>query len=124
MFDETLAKVANDLIDFGNRDEAVEGLKALYAEDAVSVEAGDMGMGRESNGVAAIIAKHEAWNAMVEAHSSKITGPFFHGDNQFGLIFELDSTNRQTGERSEMRELGIYTVKDGKITREEFFYSA
>ena len=124
MFDETLTKIANDLIDYGNRNEAVAGLKALYADDAVSVEAADMGMGRERKGVQEIIAKHEAWNSMVEAHETKIHGPFFHGPSQFGLIFELDSTNRQTGERSDMKELAIYTVEDGKIAREEFFYSA
>ena len=123
MFNETLMTIANELVAYGNRDDSIGGLKALYAPDAVSVEAGDMGMGRESHGVDAIIAKHNAWNEMVEAHESKITGPFFHGEDQFGLIFELDSTNRQSGERSEMREIGIYTVSDGKIVREEFYYS-
>ena len=124
MFNETLMKIANELVAFGNKNDEIAGLNALYAADAVSIEAGDMGMGRESNGVEAIIAKHNAWNSMVEMHSSKIIGPFFHGDNQFGLIFELDSTNRQTGERSDMREIGIYTVADGKIVREEFYYSS
>ena len=40
------------------------------------------------------------------------------------MIFEFDTTNKQSGKRSQMKEVGIYTVNDGgKIVREEFFYT-
>jgi ketosteroid isomerase-like protein len=31
-------------------------------------------------------------------------------------------TERATGKRTPMQEVGLYTVKDGKITEERFFY--
>jgi hypothetical protein len=34
----------------------------------------------------------------------------------------MSVTNRMTGERTDMSEVGVYTVKNGKIVREEFMY--
>lgn len=102
-----------------------EGLKTLYAADAVSVEAADMGgQGREARGLEAIQGKHAWWNSTHEVHDAKVEGPFMHGDDRFGVIFEFEVSNKQTGERMpRMKELGVYHVADGKIVREEFFYS-
>jgi hypothetical protein len=33
-------------------------------------------------------------------------------------------TNKETKERTHMRELGVYHVRNGKIDREDFYYSA
>jgi hypothetical protein len=38
--------------------------------------------------------------------------------------YVLDTTFKPTGERSAMAEMALYTVKDGKIVREQFFYHA
>ena len=47
-----------------------------------------------------------------------------HGDDRFAVIFGFDVSNRQSGERTQMQEVAVYTVNDnGKIVREEFFYS-
>ena len=43
--------------------------------------------------------------------------------DRFGAIFHIDVTNRESGQRIKMSEIAVYTVKDGKIAREEFFYS-
>ncbi|MEL6600761.1 MAG: SnoaL-like domain-containing protein [Pseudomonadota bacterium] len=34
----------------------------------------------------------------------------------------MDTTEKSSGQRTQGREVAIYTVADGKITREEFFY--
>lgn len=57
-------------------------------------------------------------------HSASAEGPFFHGDDRFSVIFKADTTNRETGERSQMHEVAVFTVADGKIVREEFYYTA
>ncbi|MEM8772512.1 MAG: nuclear transport factor 2 family protein [Pseudomonadota bacterium] len=124
MFDEKLMQVANKLVEHCRNHTERQGLDELYAQDAVSVEAADMGEGREVKGVDAIKAKHDWWDNAFEVHSGSVEGPYAHGPNQFGAIFELDATNKETGERSEMKEFGVYTVEGGKITREEFFYRA
>lgn len=101
-----------------------ENLDALYADDAVSVEAADMnGMGRETAGKAGIHGKHDWWDNSMEEHSTKVTGPFYHGEDQFSLLFEADATDKESGNRFQMQEIGIYHVKDGKIVREEFHYA-
>ena len=59
----------------------------------------------------------------MEVHSSTVEGPFLHGEDHFGVIFDFDATDKESKERVTMKELAIYTVKGGKIIREEFFYN-
>ena len=125
MFDETLMKIANQLVAYHREGKQAQGLSELYAADAVSVEA--MAMpgtpGAESAGLEAIRGKHAWWEGAMEVHSSSAEGPFLHGPDRFAVIFEADATNRETQERNQMREVGVYTVRDGKIVREEFYYN-
>jgi hypothetical protein len=53
-----------------------------------------------------------------------VAGPFFNGANpdQFVVFFTLDITPKATGKRVALEEVGVYTVKNDKITREQFFY--
>lgn len=99
-------------------------LDNLYAPDAVSVEATanpETGSA-ETAGLDRIRGKHAWWDASFEVHSANVDGPYPHGDDRFGVIFELDATEKATGKRNAMKELAVYHVADGKITREEFFY--
>lgn len=124
MFDPTLMKIASTLAAYCREGKEAQGLNELYAADAVSVEAADMGgTGAEARGLDAIKGKHEWWFGAHEVHGGEVEGPFFHGSDRFGLIFGIDATNKESGQRMQMRELGLYTVKNGKIVREEFYYS-
>ena len=115
--------LANKTIDANNAGEARALLDEIYAENAVSVEAqAAPGASAEFAGIDAIRGKYEWWEGAHEVHSSKADGPFIHGENRFGVIYEIDVTDRESGERTQMRELGLYTVENGKIVREEFFY--
>ena len=99
-----------------------EAQETLYAADAVSVEAGGPpGMDRTAKGLAAIKGKGEWWYANHEVHSLKVTGPFPH-DDRFIVIYDMDVTNKGPGQRFQMQEAALYTVANGKIVREEFFY--
>jgi len=42
---------------------------------------------------------------------------------RFILRFKYDVTPKQTGKRMTLDETGLYTVRDGKIIKEEFFYA-
>lgn len=100
-----------------------EAQEILYAADAVSVEAGAMpGMDRTAKGLAAIKGKGEWWYGNHQVHSLKVTGPFPH-DDRFVVVFEMDVTNKPSGQRMQMQEAGLYTVANGKIVKEEFFYA-
>jgi hypothetical protein len=126
MFSAQLTDVANRLVRICREGREREGLDELYAADAVSVEADAMpGMpGQELRGIEAIRGKHDWWNKAHTVHSAKIEGPFLHGPDEFGVIFDYDVTNKETKERTHMRELGVYHVRNGKIDREDFYYSA
>lgn len=126
MFDAKLMDIATKLkTHCENRTEA-EGLKSLYARDAVSVEAASPpGMpSAQMKGVEAIQGKHDWWFGAHTVHSAGVEGPFLHGKDRFGLIFSMNVTEKESKRRMQMKELGLYEVKDGKIVREEFYYAA
>jgi ketosteroid isomerase-like protein len=90
------------------------------ADDIVSYEAmeGPMAM---CKGRDAVKAKADWWYANHEVHSVTTEGPFVNGD-QFAVRFEMDITTKETGQRMQMAEMGLYTVKNGKIAEERFYY--
>ena len=99
-------------------------LTELFSKDAVSVEAfSPPGVDRISTGLPAIRAKGEAWARDHEIHRVELSGPFPHGD-RFAVRFLLDVTNKPSSRRISMEEIGLFTVENDKIVREEFFYSA
>lgn len=98
----------------------------MYTQDCVSAEAAPMpGMpSHEAVGLEAIDAKNQWWENAHELHEMKIQGPFVHGTKQVSFYFEIDVTNKESGERTTMQEVASYYVnEDGKIEREEFAYA-
>jgi ketosteroid isomerase-like protein len=115
--------IANELVGLCRQGKNQDALNKLFAEDIVSVEAGaPPGMQRETKGLAAVKAKGEWWRANHEIHSANVTGPWPH-DDRFVVGFQYEVTIKASGQRMKMDEVGLYTVKSGKIVREEFFYS-
>ena len=122
----SLMDVANALVAACRSGEEGDMLDRLYAPDAVSAEAFAMegtGMPRVAEGRDAIHAKHDWWNANMEMLGGSISDPMPHGDDKFAVIFKMQAKEKHSGNVMDMEEVGIYTVADGKITREEFFYS-
>jgi hypothetical protein len=122
---EKTKKTAEKLVKYCREKQTEKGLKELYDAAAVSVEAAPMGGSgsAETVGRDAIKGKHDWWYSSFEVNKESVEGPFMHGQDRFGVIFEFDATNKQSGERMQMKELAIYTTNDkGKIVREEFFY--
>jgi len=99
-----------------------EAMQSLYHTDIVSIEAGGpAGMPREMKGLAAVQGKAKWWQENHEVHSSKVEGPFPHED-RFAVRFTYDVTMKANKQRITMDEVALYTVKDGKVVKEEFFY--
>ena len=97
-------------------------LEELYAKNAVSVEAAmPPGMDRTAKGLDAIRAKGKDWQESHVVHSAEVSGPFPNED-RFAVHFVFDVTDKPSGKRTKMDEFGLFTIEDGKITREEFFY--
>jgi ketosteroid isomerase-like protein len=117
-----MMQVAGELVAGCREGREAENLDRLYAEDAVSVEAADQGGGRVTEGRAGIRGKHEWFAGMYEQIEGDASDPMPHGDDRFAVIFDMKMKNRETGEIEAMRDIGVYTVEDGRIVREEFFY--
>jgi ketosteroid isomerase-like protein len=112
-----LAKDFTDLLKQNDHDGAAE---KYNADDIVSYEALDGPMA-VCEGKEAVKQKSEWWRANHEVHGGSVEGPFVNGD-QFAVRFTMDITPKATGERVMMDEVGVYTVEDGKIIEERFYY--
>jgi hypothetical protein len=73
-------------------------------------------------GAEGVKAKSAWWYANHEVHSVLTEGPFANGD-QFAVVFDMDITMKETGKRTQGREVGLYTMKGGKVVEEKFFYA-
>jgi len=119
----TTQEVATTLVKLCSEGKFDEAMKALYAPDIVSVEAGaPPGQSRESQGIEAVLAKGEWWVTNHEVHSSSVEGPLVAGSH-FAVTFKFDVTFKPKGQRFKMEEIALYKVADGKIVYEEFFYA-
>ncbi len=100
-----------------------ESVSTLYGDDIESVEAVAMeGMDQVMKGIEAVRGKNKWWIENHEVHSQEIDGPWPHGD-RFAVRFKFDVTNKPSGQRMQMDEIGVYTVSGDRIVKEEFFYS-
>jgi len=116
--------VANELVSLCRAGRNLDAIGKLYSPKIVSIEpVGNEAMPAEMTGIDAIRQKNEWWLANYEVNSAEVNGPFVGGD-QFAVQYLLDTTFKPSGQRSVMTEMALYTVKDGKIVREQFFYNA
>jgi len=112
--------IAHDLVALCQAGKFAEAGEKYWADDVVSVEA--MGDEAVSRGKSAARGKDEWWANAHEVHSVEVAGPYINGD-QFAATFKMDITVKETGARQTMDEVGLYTIKDGKIAEERFFYA-
>ena len=117
------AAVAEELVSFCRAGRFLDAINTLYSPDIVSVESmGNEQMPREMKGLNAVRQKNEWWVANNEVHSAQVDGPFVGEGDKFAVYYNYDVTSKPTGKRVQMEEMALYSVKDGKIVREQFFY--
>src|SRR6185369_6323248 len=116
----SIQTVARQFVELCNQGKNFDVMRTMYAPDIVSVE----GDGKETAGQSPVIQKSERWVSDKTFHGETVAGPFFNGANsdQFVVYFTLDITPKATGQRITLEEVAVYTVKNDKITREQFFY--
>ncbi len=119
----TNQELATGLVNLCKEGKFYEATETYYADNCVSVEAMSFnGMPRETVGKPAILGKSAWWAGAHEVHSMAVEGPFISPE-YFAVKFDLDVTVKSTGQRMRMSEVGLYTVVDGKIVRDEFLYA-
>ena len=112
-------EVADKVVELTRKQAWHEAVDKLYANDIVSVEAGMGDEPPEKRGIDAIRGKVDWWINSMEVHSFEVNGPFVAHD-RFVVRYDVDVTDKDSKKRIQLSEVGVYTVKDGKIVREEF----
>jgi ketosteroid isomerase-like protein len=117
------AAVAEELVSLCKAGRNMDAVNTLYSPDIVSIESmGNESMPREMKGIDAIRGKGQWWAENNEVHAAVVDGPFVGNDDKFAVYYNYDVTFKPTGKRNSMEEMALYTVKDGKVVREQFFY--
>jgi hypothetical protein len=113
-------QVAQKVVELCRKQAWHEALNTLYDKNIVSVEAGGMGgESPEKRGIDQVRGKTDWWVQNMDVHNFKVGGPFVAHD-RFVVQYDVDVTDKNSKKRMQMSEVGVYTVKDGKIVREEF----
>ena len=110
-------EVASRFVELCNQGRNFEVMETMYAPDIVSVEVD----GSETAGQPQVIEKSRVFQRDNPIQSEKVRGPFFHGPDRFAVHFAFEVTRNATGQRELVEEIGVYTVRSEKITREQFF---
>lgn len=116
--------IARELVELCREGRHMEAIDKHYSPDIVSVEPISHGPELPAlvKGIDTVRAKNRAWEKNAQQHSLKVDGPYLGGD-RFAVRFEMDVTPNATGKRVQVAEMALYTVQDGKIVREEFYYN-
>lgn len=111
------AEIGASLVDMFNRGLLHEIEQLWWSPAITSIE----GMGQAWDGKAAVDGKNQWWLQTNRMLSGRAEGPYV-GATGFAVKFHLEVEEIATGNRIVMDEVGVYTVKDGKIVQEEFMY--
>ncbi len=118
----SIAEVANGLVDLCRKGKNMDAVEKYYSDGVVSVESAQgPGMPSEMKGMEAIRGKHKWFYENNEVHNQEVNGPFV-GEKQFAVEYKMDMTQKGSGKKVHMEEMGLYTVDNGKIVREHFYY--
>ena len=74
-----------------------------------------------TSGIKATRAKSKKWFGENRVNDLSIDGPFVTG-NQFALFIDMIVTGRAGGHTRPFTEIALYTVRDGQISEERYFY--
>lgn len=112
-------EIGQDLVAMFNRGDWKQIEDKYWSADVESIEGVGVGMGWR--GQAAVGEKNADWMADHTVHGASAEGPYV-GSTGFAVKFRMDVETKSTGTRDMMEEIGVYSVRDGKIVREEFMY--
>ena len=114
-------EIANRLVQLCREGEFDKAQNELFSKDAVSIEPHSTpAFEKETKGLKAIKDKAKKWEDMVEkTHHVDVSEPIV-SNNSFACTMRMHVTMKGRGEM-DMTELCVYSTKDGKIVKEEFF---
>ncbi|MFY0651852.1 MAG: nuclear transport factor 2 family protein [Cyclobacteriaceae bacterium] len=114
-------EVAEKLVEYCNTGQYEKAQRELFADHCVSIEP-EGAPNQITKGKEAILAKGKAFEDMVEKfHSATSSAPIV-AENFFSCIQTFDADFKGVG-RISMEEISVFEVVNGKIVKEQFFYT-
>jgi SnoaL-like protein len=113
-------EIANNFVNWRNTNNADRLRAELYSSDIESIEEGNTSEIGTVKGMDGLKKKGQGLSRDFEVHNIKASAPVV-ADNWFSIKFEIDTTNKKSGKRSTLSEIGMYKVEDGKIVKEHYF---
>jgi hypothetical protein len=117
----TPAEIGAGLVAAFNTGKGDEYAAKAWSKDIVSCEG--VGVGLEWVGRKAVDAKNAEWSQQNTILGASAEGPFV-GSTGFAVKFRIHVKDNASGTEKHMDEVGVYTVSNGKIVREEFMYGS
>ena len=114
-----ISEIADKFVNWRNTGNADKLRTEFYSPDIISVEEGNSEVG-SVKGMEGLKKKGQSLSKDFEVHNIKASDPVV-ADNWFSLKFEIDTTDKRSGKRSTLSEIGVYKVEDGKIVKEHYF---
>ena len=118
----TTQEVANRLVGLCREGKHQQAVQELYSPDIVSVEP-EGAPNRIVKGLDAIAKKGEHFENMLEKVNSSVISDPIVAENFFSCTMKMNVQMKGVPVPVDMDEVCLYTVNDGKIVREEFFYT-
>lgn len=113
----SVADVGRSLVEMFNRGLLHEIEEMWWSPKVTSIE----GSGQAWHGRKAVEGKNQWWLSQNRMVSGSAEGPYV-GATGFAVRYHLEVEEKATGKRTVMDEVGVYTVRNGKIVQEEFMY--
>ena len=118
----TTQEVANRLVTLCREGKYEQAVKELYSPEIVSVEP-EGAPNRIVKGLSAVAEKGAKFESMVEKVNSSVVSDPIVAENFFSCAMLMNLQMKGAPVAINMDEVCVYTVNDGKIVREEFFYT-
>lgn len=111
--------VGSTLVKMFNEGKHKEIEELYWSPQIESVEG--YGVGLAWRGRDAVNAKNQQWSSENTILGASAEGPYL-GSSGFAVKFRMEVRTNATGQTKNFEEIGVYTIQDGKIVREEFMY--
>jgi len=118
----TTQEVANKLVEWCRAGKFQQVVEELYSPDIVSVEPEGV-PNRIVKGLDGIKAKGVEFESKIEKINSSFVSDPIVAENFFSCSMLMNVNMKGVPVPIDMDEVCVYTVRDGKIVKEEFFYT-
>lgn len=119
----TIHEVARDFTAMLRAGRFVDAGDRYWAPDVTSIEPADLPGGIRATATGVEAARIKCANRFGTARIEEIgiDGPFVTGD-QFALFLDVITVDATSGTRQPFTEIALYTVREGRIAEERYFY--